>query len=143
MGGVLRGLTTPEGVPVKEALDACTFHAAATAAAAMLLAYHELRRSGRGQHVDVSLYEVTASRSARSLLRWQFARAEALGDATDARPLKDPPEPSPGALLRWLRAAADGEPEGGAGCMRTLPGTPPIELPSRFVQVRCRRRRAQ
>ncbi|MET0343025.1 MAG: CoA transferase [Polyangiales bacterium] len=136
MGGVLRGRVTADGVPVKEALDACAFHAAATAAASMLLAYHELRRSGRGQHVDVSLYEVTATRSARAILRWQFARAEALGEAADERAPREPPE-SAGSLLRWLRTGADDEPPapGERGALRTLAGTNPAEVPDRFLKV--------
>jgi crotonobetainyl-CoA:carnitine CoA-transferase CaiB-like acyl-CoA transferase len=57
---------------VKEALDACLFHAHAAAAAAIMLAYHERELSGRGQHVDVSVQEVAASRLTNAVVLYQF-----------------------------------------------------------------------
>lgn len=74
MGGVLRMVGDPDRPPVKEALDACLFHAHAAAAAAIMLAYHERAHSGRGQHVDVSVQEVAASRLTNAVVLWQFDR---------------------------------------------------------------------
>lgn len=74
MGGVLRTVGYEDRPPVKEALDACVFHAGAAAAAALMLAYHEREGSGLGQHVDVSVQEVAASRTTNGLLLWQFDR---------------------------------------------------------------------
>ncbi|HMI91100.1 MAG TPA: CoA transferase, partial [Polyangiales bacterium] len=72
MGGVLRAVGYEDRAPVKEALDACVFHAAAVAGAALMIAYYERETSGRGQHVDVSVQEVAASRGTNGLLLWQF-----------------------------------------------------------------------
>jgi crotonobetainyl-CoA:carnitine CoA-transferase CaiB-like acyl-CoA transferase len=74
MSGVLRQRGDCDRAPVKEALDPCIFHGAASAAAALLLAYHERSQSGRGQHVDISLQQVGVSRNVGNLLRWQFER---------------------------------------------------------------------
>ena len=74
MGGVLRLTGTPDRAPVKEALDACTFHAQMAAAAGLLAAHHERSLDGRGQHVDVSVQEVALSRLVNSALMWQFDR---------------------------------------------------------------------
>lgn len=74
MGGTL-GLTGEPGeAPVKEALDACTFHADMAAAAGAMAAWYSLARSGRGQHVDVSIQEVAFSRNVSGVLAWQFDR---------------------------------------------------------------------
>jgi|SRR5579875_19455 len=74
MGGVL-GLTgTPDRPPVKEALDACGFHADMVAAAGAMAAHYERGASGRGQHVDISIQEVTFSRNVNGILVWQFDR---------------------------------------------------------------------
>ena len=117
MGGVLRTRCGAERPPQKEALDACIFHAASAACAALMLAFHELRRSGRGQHIDVSLHEVTASRSARALLRWQFERAHEARLAPDD-PSDDAPAPiaeaAREALLRWLREVETEQPGEGS-----------------------------
>jgi len=72
MGGVLRMLGDRDRPPVKEALDACVFHAHAAAAAAIMLAYHERELSGRGQHVDISVQEVAASRLTNAVVLYQF-----------------------------------------------------------------------
>src|SRR5262245_9388491 len=72
MGGVLRMVGDRDRPPVKEALDACLFHAHAAAAAAIMLAYHERELSGRGQHVDISVQEVAASRLTNAVVLWQF-----------------------------------------------------------------------
>ena len=74
MGGVLRTVGYPDRPPVKEALDACVFHACGAAAAAIMLAHYERGASGRGQHVDVSVHEVAASRNTNGVLLWQFDR---------------------------------------------------------------------
>jgi crotonobetainyl-CoA:carnitine CoA-transferase CaiB-like acyl-CoA transferase len=72
MGGVLRMLGDRDRAPVKEALDACLFHAHGAAAAAIMLAYHERELSGRGQHVDISVQEVAASRLTNAVVLYQF-----------------------------------------------------------------------
>jgi crotonobetainyl-CoA:carnitine CoA-transferase CaiB-like acyl-CoA transferase len=74
MGGTLRLTGEPDRPPVKEALDACTFHAEMVAAAGAMAAYHARLRSGRGQHVDVSIQEVAFSRTVNSVLVWHFDR---------------------------------------------------------------------
>ena len=60
--------------PVKEALDACTFHADMAAAAGAMAAHHSRGTTGRGQHVDVSIQEVAFSRNVNGMLVWQFDR---------------------------------------------------------------------
>ena len=72
MSGVLRMIGDRDRVPVKEALDACLFHAHAATAAAIMLAYHERELSGRGQHIDVSVQEVAASRLTNAVVLYQF-----------------------------------------------------------------------
>jgi crotonobetainyl-CoA:carnitine CoA-transferase CaiB-like acyl-CoA transferase len=74
MGGVLRLTGTPDRAPVKEALDACQFHADMVAAAGALAAHYERGLTGRGQTVDVSVQEVAFSRQFNSVLAWQFDR---------------------------------------------------------------------
>ncbi|MGA0805293.1 MAG: CoA transferase [Pseudohongiellaceae bacterium] len=74
MGGTLRLTGEPDRAPVKEALDACTFHADMVAAAGAMAAHFERTRSGRGQHVDVSIQEVAFNRNVSSILGWQFDR---------------------------------------------------------------------
>jgi crotonobetainyl-CoA:carnitine CoA-transferase CaiB-like acyl-CoA transferase len=74
MSGVLRLTGTPDRAPVKEALDACCFHAHMVAASAALAAHYARGADGRGQHVDVSVQEVAFSRQVNSILVWQFER---------------------------------------------------------------------
>lgn len=74
MGGVLRLVGYPDRAPVKEALDACLFHAEAAAAAGALIALHEREESGLGQHVDVSIQELACSRLTNAIVLWQFDR---------------------------------------------------------------------
>ena len=74
MGGVLRLTGTPDRAPVKEALDACRFHADMVGAAGALAAHYERGLTGRGQRVDVSIQEVAFSRQFNSVLAWQFDR---------------------------------------------------------------------
>ena len=74
MSGVLRLSGDADRPPVKEALDACVFHASAAAAAGIMLAYWERTRSGQGQHVDIAIQEVATSRLTNALLLWQFDR---------------------------------------------------------------------
>jgi crotonobetainyl-CoA:carnitine CoA-transferase CaiB-like acyl-CoA transferase len=74
MGGALRLTGEPDRAPVKEALDACGFHAEMAAAAGAMAAHVSRLRSGRGQHVDVSIQEVAFSRNVNGALVWQFDR---------------------------------------------------------------------
>jgi crotonobetainyl-CoA:carnitine CoA-transferase CaiB-like acyl-CoA transferase len=74
MGGALRLTGEPDRPPVKEALDACTFHAEMVAAAGAMAAHYARDRHGRGQHVDVSIQEVAFSRNVNGVLVWQFDR---------------------------------------------------------------------
>ena len=74
MSGVLRLTGMSDRAPVKEALDACGFHADMVAAAGALAAHYERGESGLGQHVDVSSQEVALSRQLNSVLVWQFER---------------------------------------------------------------------
>jgi len=55
MGGSLRLTGEPDRAPVKEALDACTFHAEMVAAAGAMAAHYARGGHGKGQHVDVSI----------------------------------------------------------------------------------------
>src|SRR5687768_10309845 len=74
MGGTLRVTGDPDRAPVKEAADACWFHADMAAAAGAMAALAELTSTGRGQHVDVSVQEVAFSRNVNGVLVWQFDR---------------------------------------------------------------------
>ena len=74
MGGALRLTGAPDRAPVKEALDACGFHAEMAAAAGVLAAHLSRVNTGRGQHVDVSIQEVAFSRNVNGMLVWQFDR---------------------------------------------------------------------
>ncbi len=74
MSGVLRLTGSPDRAPVKEALDACGFHADMVAAAGALAAHYERNVVGEGQLVDVSVQEVAFSRLFNSVLAWQFDR---------------------------------------------------------------------
>ena len=62
----------PDRPPVKEALDACYFHADMVAASGAMAAHYERGHSGVGQHVDVSVQQVAFSRNVNSILVWQF-----------------------------------------------------------------------
>jgi crotonobetainyl-CoA:carnitine CoA-transferase CaiB-like acyl-CoA transferase len=70
--GILRLVGDPDRAPVKEALDACGFHADMVAACGVLAAIHERQTTGKGQHVDVSVQEVAFSRNVNGALVWQF-----------------------------------------------------------------------
>jgi crotonobetainyl-CoA:carnitine CoA-transferase CaiB-like acyl-CoA transferase len=70
--GILRLVGDTDRAPVKEALDACGFHADMVAACGALAALYERARTGKGQHVDVSTQEVAFSRNVNSVLVWQF-----------------------------------------------------------------------
>ena len=74
MGGTLRVTGDVDRPPVKEALDACWFHADMVGAAGAMAALVELENTGRGQHVDVSVQEVAFSRNVNGVLVWQFDR---------------------------------------------------------------------
>lgn len=100
MSGTLRLTGDPDRPPVKEALDACTFHAEMVGVSGAMAAHFESVRSGEGQHVDISIQEVAFNRNVSSILAWQF----------DQRKLKR----SGGALsynrvsVRCIWALADG-----------------------------------
>ena len=72
MGGTLRVTGEPDRPPVKEALDACGFHADLVAASGVMAALYERQESGLGQHIDVSIQEVAFSRNVNGVLVWQF-----------------------------------------------------------------------
>ena len=72
MGGALRVTGEPDLPPVKEAGDACTFHADMAAAAGALAAHYARGTHGEGQHVDVSIQQVAFSRNINGVLVWQF-----------------------------------------------------------------------
>jgi crotonobetainyl-CoA:carnitine CoA-transferase CaiB-like acyl-CoA transferase len=76
MGGVLRLTGDPDRPPVKEALDACLFHADMVAAAGAMAAHYSRGRTSRGQHVDVAAQEVAFSRNINGVLVWQFDRRQ-------------------------------------------------------------------
>ena len=73
-GGALRVTGEPGRAPVKEAGDACTFHADMVAAAGAMAAHYARGSDGRGQHVDVSIQQVAFSRNTNGVLVWQFDR---------------------------------------------------------------------
>jgi crotonobetainyl-CoA:carnitine CoA-transferase CaiB-like acyl-CoA transferase len=74
MGGTLRLTGQPDRPPVKEALDACIFHADMVAAAGAMAAHYARGGHGHGQHVDVSVQQVAFSRNVNGILVWQFDR---------------------------------------------------------------------
>lgn len=74
MGGALRVTGEPDRPPVKEAGDACTFHADMVAAAGAMAAHYSRGTHGKGQHVDVSIQQVAFSRNVNGALVWQFDR---------------------------------------------------------------------
>ncbi len=73
-GGALRLTGEPGKKPVKEAGDACTFHADMVGAAGAMAAHFARRTHGMGQHVDVSIQQVAMSRNVNGILVWQFDR---------------------------------------------------------------------
>jgi crotonobetainyl-CoA:carnitine CoA-transferase CaiB-like acyl-CoA transferase len=73
-GGILRLCGDVDRAPVKEALDACGFHADMVAAVGALAALADRRATGLGQHVDISSQEVAFSRNINGVLVWQFDR---------------------------------------------------------------------
>lgn len=74
MGGALRVTGEPDRPPVKEAGDACTFHADMVAAAGAMAAHYARGSHGEGQAVDVSIQQVALSRNYNGVLVWQFDR---------------------------------------------------------------------
>lgn len=72
LGGCLGVVGYDDRPPVKEALEACGFHAEMMAAAGALMAIVARERAGLGQQVDVSVQEVAASRMTNGVLSWQF-----------------------------------------------------------------------
>ena len=72
MSGALRTVGYEDRAPVKEALDACGFHACAIAIAGTMAAHYERGTSGLGQHVDVSVQEAGFSRGTNGVVVWQF-----------------------------------------------------------------------
>ncbi len=74
MGGALRLTGEPGEKPVKEAGDACTFHADMVAAAGAMAAHFARGTHGKGQQVDVSIQQVAMSRNVNGVLVWEFDR---------------------------------------------------------------------
>lgn len=74
MGGALRLSGALGKPPLKEALDACTFHADMIAASGALAAHYSRGATGQGQHVDVSIQEAAFGRNVTSIVAWQFDR---------------------------------------------------------------------
>lgn len=74
LGGTLRLTGDPDRAPVKEALDACGFHADMVAASGVMAALFERETSGLGQHIDVSVQEVAFNRNVNGALAWHFDR---------------------------------------------------------------------
>ena len=74
MAGTLRLTGDPDRSPVKEALDACWFHADMAAAAGLTAALHAREAQQGGEHIDVSVQEVAFSRNVNGVLVWQFDR---------------------------------------------------------------------
>lgn len=74
MGGALRLTGEPGETPVKEAGNACIFHADMVAAAGAMAAHYARGLHGKGQHVDVSIQQVAMSRNVNGVLVWQFDR---------------------------------------------------------------------
>lgn len=74
MGGALRLTGQRDRRPVKEAGDACGYHAEMIAAAGAMAAHHSRAVSGIGQHVDISIQEATFNRNVSGILAWQFDR---------------------------------------------------------------------
>ena len=72
LSGLLKGTGYPDRAPVKEAGDACIFHACAAAFTATSMALFERGNSGQGQHVDISMQEVAAARNTVGLMAYQF-----------------------------------------------------------------------
>lgn len=72
MGGALRVTGDPSRPPVKEAEDACIFHADMVAASGAMAAHYARGTHGEGQHVDVSVQQVAFSRNFNGILCWQF-----------------------------------------------------------------------
>jgi crotonobetainyl-CoA:carnitine CoA-transferase CaiB-like acyl-CoA transferase len=71
-GGALRVTGEPGRPPVKEAGDACTFHADMVAATGAMAAHYARGTHGQGQHIDVSIQQVALSRNYNGVLVWQF-----------------------------------------------------------------------
>jgi crotonobetainyl-CoA:carnitine CoA-transferase CaiB-like acyl-CoA transferase len=74
LSGILKTIGYPDRAPVKEAGDACIYHACAAAFTATMFALYERGGSGEGQHVDVSIQEAAASRNMIALMMYQFDR---------------------------------------------------------------------
>jgi len=74
MGGALRVTGEPDRPPVKEAGEACIFHADMVAASGAMAAHYARGTHGQGQHVDVSVQQVAFSRNFNGILCWQFDR---------------------------------------------------------------------
>lgn len=76
MGGALRLTGQRDRRPVKEAGDACGYHAEMIAGAGAMAAHYSRAVSGVGQHVDISIQEATFNRNVSGILAWQFDQRE-------------------------------------------------------------------
>jgi crotonobetainyl-CoA:carnitine CoA-transferase CaiB-like acyl-CoA transferase len=72
LSGVLKTIGYPDRAPVKEAGDACIYHACSAGFTATMFALYERGNSGLGQHIDVSVQEAAASRNMIALMIYQF-----------------------------------------------------------------------
>ncbi len=61
LGGAMTGIGEPEDPPVTLAGEQCHIATSTCAAASSLIALHHSRRTGNGQHVDISALETTTS----------------------------------------------------------------------------------
>jgi crotonobetainyl-CoA:carnitine CoA-transferase CaiB-like acyl-CoA transferase len=74
LSAVLENTGEPDRPPVNEAPDSTYFFGGVCAALGSVLAHYHRQRSGRGQHVDVSLQEATATKQGMLQLIWEFDR---------------------------------------------------------------------
>ncbi len=89
MGGTLRLTGSPDRAPVKEALDACTFHADMVAGAGAMAAHYARGTNGLGQHVDVSIQKLRSAGTSTACLFGSSIAASCIGSvvhSTTARP---------------------------------------------------------
>jgi crotonobetainyl-CoA:carnitine CoA-transferase CaiB-like acyl-CoA transferase len=76
-GGPLLATGDPDRAPVRVRVPQAYHHAAAEASTATLIALRERRKSGQGQHVDVSAQQAVALATNSTILATSFGEAEA------------------------------------------------------------------
>jgi crotonobetainyl-CoA:carnitine CoA-transferase CaiB-like acyl-CoA transferase len=92
-GGPLLAIRTPDGAPVRISAPQAYLHAAGDAAGAALIAHFARLRSGRGQHVDVSVQQSVPQATLSAVL------AAAVGHADY---LPRPPKPGAAAAAKGV-----------------------------------------